>query len=89
MKEEIVKDVLKTLRAEKINDGSVDKKQKILIKYVENLKAKNSKLEKELTTARHCVDNWKAEVKKMSAQILTYVTMGRFQKKNNNNGIFH
>ena len=42
MKEEIVKDVLKTLRAEKINDGSVDKKLKILIKYVENLKAKNS-----------------------------------------------
>ena len=50
MKEEIVKDVLKTLRAEKINDGSVDKKLKILIKYVEDLKAKNSKLKSNCDT---------------------------------------
>ena len=49
MKDVIVKDILKTLSTEKINDGSANKKSKILIKDVENLKAKNSKLEKEAT----------------------------------------
>ena len=58
---EIVKEELKTLRAEQINDESADKKWETLSKDVENLKAKNGKLEKEVITVRHRVDNWKAE----------------------------
>ena len=38
MKDEIVKDVLKTHRAEKVNDESPDKKMETLKKDIENLK---------------------------------------------------
>ena len=66
MRDGIVQDVLKTLSAEKINDESADKKLEILIKDDEDLKTGNCKLEKEVNTPGHGLDNWKAEVKKMS-----------------------
>ena len=40
---------------------------------MENLKAKNDKLEKEITTVRHAVDNLRSEVKNMNGQIFDEV----------------
>ena len=49
--------VLKSLRAEHINEESADKKWETLSNDVEDLKAKNGKLEKEVITVRHGADN--------------------------------
>ena len=43
------------------------------MKAVGKLKSQNNKLEKEIVSARHAVDNWKEGVKNMSDQILNDV----------------
>ena len=53
---EIVKVVLKTLRAEQINDESAYKKWETLSKDVENLKATHGKMEKEIKTVNTLTD---------------------------------
>ena len=55
--EKRIKDGINDDFKEIINDESGDKKFEALIKDVENFKAKNDKLEKEITTVRRGVDN--------------------------------
>ena len=53
-----------------IYDVSADKNFETLRKNVKDLKAKNDKLKKEITTVRHWVDNWRSEVNKINVQNL-------------------
>ena len=50
--------VLKSLRAENINEESADKKWETLSNDVKDLKSRNGKPEKEVITVRHGVNNW-------------------------------
>ena len=60
----------------KINDEYADKNLETLTKNLKDLRAKNEKMEKVITTVRHGVDNWRSEVKKMNVQILDEVKEG-------------
>ena len=71
--EKRIKDGINDDFKEIINDESGDKKFEALIKDVENFKAKNDKLEKEITTVRQGVYNWRSEVKNMNGQFLDEV----------------
>ena len=50
--------VLKSLRAENINEESADKKWETLSNDVKDLKSRNGKPEKEVITVRNGVNNW-------------------------------
>ena len=60
----------------KINDEYADKNLETLTKNLKDLRAKNSKMEKVITTVRHGFDNRRSEVKKMNVQILDEVKEG-------------
>ena len=49
------------------------KQNRCFCKDVENLKAENDKLGKEIATVRHGVDNWRSEFKNINGQILIEV----------------
>ena len=51
-----------------INDEAVDKKLESLTKNIKDFQTKNEKLEAEIISVRHGVDNWRAGVNNMKGQ---------------------